>query len=292
MTWGNDAVGTGPEIEQRTLQVNGLEMHVLLAGTGRPLLLLHGFPDSSQLWCKLIPGLVAAGFRIIAPDQRGFGLTSMAARTRDYTIEQIAADAVALLDALGIERAALIGHDWGAIIGWRLAADHPDRFSRYIALSVGHLGSFSRVGFSQIARSWYVGLFQLRGIAEVFFRAGNFGLLRRMAGDDSELAVWRRDLSRPGRLTAAMNWYRANIGALMSGSMPPARIPVLGMIGSADPALTVAQMAGSGCYATAGFSYDIVEGAEHWLPLHNASEIEGRAIAFLSAADKPRQVAA
>ncbi len=275
------AVEVGPKVEQRTLHINGLAMHVVLAGAGQPLLLLHGFPDSAQLWRKLIPGLVAAGFRVIAPDQRGFGLTSMPPNTGDYTIAQIVADAIALLDALGIERAALMGHDWGAIIGWHLAAEHPERFTRYVALSVGHLSAFSQGGFAQLAKSWYVIMFQLRDIAEAMFRANDFGLLRRMTGDDPEILLWRYDLSRPGRLTAGMNWYRANMRMLMSGSLGPARIPVLGIIGSADSALTITQMADSDRFAAAGFSCHIVDGAEHWLPLNNVAEIKARAIGFL-----------
>lgn len=269
------------EAEQRTLRINGLDMHVVLAGAGQPLLLLHGFPDSAQLWRKLVPGLVAAGFRVIAPDQRGFGLTSMPADVGDYTIAQITADAIALLDALKIERAALIGHDWGAIIGWHLAANHPDRFSRYVALSVGHLDAFRQGGLRQLAKSWYIAMFQLRGVAEAIFRAGEFRLLRRMTGNDSEMAIWRHDLSRPGRLTAGMNWYRANMRTLMSGTLRPAQIPVLGIIGSADAALTVTQMAGSARFVAAGFSYHVVDGAQHWLPLHSAGDIERYAVDFL-----------
>ena len=270
------------DIEARVLRINGLDMHIEIAGAGRPLLLLHGFPDSCLLWRAMLPGLVAAGFRVIMPDQRGFGLTTAPTRTADYTVEQIAADAIAVLDALGIGRAALMAHDWGAVIGWRLAADHPARFSRFVALSVGHPDALASAGLRQKLKSWYVLFFQWRGVAERLVRAGNFRMLRRMADDGPELARWRRDLDRPGRLTAALDWYRANFAALVKGGFPPARIPVLGIIGSEDVALTVAQMENSGRHVDATFECRVLAGAGHWLPLHDVAEIEAPVIAFLT----------
>lgn len=257
-------------------------MHVVVAGSGPDLLLLHGFPDSSRLWREVIPGLVAAGFRVIAPDQRGFGLTDAPTDVAAYTIERIVADAVAVLDALGIARAGLIAHDWGAVIGWRLVADHPDRFSRYLALAVGQPNALTSAGLRQIARSWYVLFFQLRGIAEAAVRARNFAMLGWMTGHEPEIATWRRDLARPGRLTAALSWYRANFWHLVRSRFPVARVPVLGLIGSADVALTEAQMVNSGPFVDAPFQAVIIEGAGHWLPLHHANDIVRHAVAFLA----------
>lgn len=277
---------SGDSCEQRTLRINGLDMHVVLAGAGENLLLLHGFPDSSRLWRKLIPGLVAAGFRVIAPDQRGFGRTTAPVKTKDYAIAQIAADAIALLDALGVERAALMAHDWGAIVGWRLAADHPDRFRCFVALSVGHPNALATAGFQQLLKSWYVAFFQLRGIAEAVIRNGDFRVLRRITDNETEITVWRRDLSRPGRLTAGMNWYRANFAALTKADFPRARVPVLGIIGSADIALTRTQMANSARFADAPFHWHLLKGAGHWLPLHAPADVERLAIDFLKSPNR------
>lgn len=271
------------EIEQKLLSINGLEMHVELAGKGQALLLLHGFPDSCRIWRTMLPGLVAAGFQVIVPDQRGFGLTTAPSRISDYSETQIAADAIALLDALGIGRAALMAHDWGAVIGWRLAADHADRFSGFVALSVGHPNALVTAGLNQKLKSWYVLFFQWRGFAEMVVRANNFYLLRVMTRDEPEILHWRQDLARPGRLTAAMNWYRANFAALTKGDFPSARIPVLGFIGSADVALGEVQMANSARYVDAAFAYHLIEGAGHWLPLHASAAIEAQAIEFLKA---------
>lgn len=271
--------------ERQILPINGLEMHVTLAGDGEPLLLLHGFPDSAKVWRNMIPGLVANGFRVIAPDQRGFGETTAPAKTGDYAILQIAADAIALLDALGVERAALVAHDWGAVIGWRLAADHPDRFTRFVALSVGHPNAMVHSNLRQKLKSWYFGLFLLRGFGEAVVRAFDFKVLGWMTRQDSEMTNWRHDLSRAGRLTAGMNWYRANVMAMAKTVFPPARIPVLGLVGSADVALNARQMEQSSRYVEAPFRCEVIEGAGHWMPVHSAAEIERRAVAFLKSVD-------
>ncbi len=272
--------------EVRRVHVNGIDLHVVLAGAGEPLLLLHGFPDSAKLWRTMIPLLVAAGFRVIAPDQRGFGESSAPADVAAYAIDTIVADAVALLDALGIACAGLIGHDWGAIIGWRLIADHPDRFTRFVALTVGHPNALAAAGWRQRRRSWYVTLFRVPWLAETLLRANNFRNFGWMTGE-TEVAGWRRDLARPARLTAALNWYRANFARLLDGSFPRARIPVLGIIGTADVALTVGQMTDSGRFVDAAFTAHVLPGAGHWLPLHAADAVAALALPFLTPAAAP-----
>jgi pimeloyl-ACP methyl ester carboxylesterase len=269
--------------EQRNVAVNGIAMNVVLAGEGEPLLLLHGFPDSSNLWRYAIPGLVRAGFRVIAPDQRGFGDSSAPSGIDSYRIECIAADAIALLDTLGIARAALIAHDWGAVIGWQLVGAYPDRFSAYVALAVGHPNALASCGIRQKLKSWYVAFFQWRGVAEKIFRARGFLLLNLITRETGEIPLWRRDLSRPGRLTAAMNWYRANFNTLTRGDFPRTRVATLGLIGSDDVALTVEQMEQSAQFVDAPFECHVIADKGHWLPLHACDEIEPRIVAFLRA---------
>ncbi len=270
-------------LSHQTLKINGLDMHVILAGEGQPLLLLHGFPDSAQLWRKMIPDLVAAGYQIIAPDQRGYGLTTAPADVKAYTIENITTDAIALLNALGVQKAAMMGHDWGALIGWALAAQHPDRFSAYVAVSVGHPGSYLTASFEQKLKGWYVLMFQLRGIAEALFRAQNFRALRQTDGGIGEADHWIADLSRPGRLTAALNWYRANFSGMLGVRPQRVAIPVLGVWSTRDVALSEDQMTGSARFVDTEFRYARVEGAGHWIPLERPRELAVLAIAFLSA---------
>lgn len=264
-----------------THTINGLQMRVLTAGEGMPLLLLHGFPDSHKLWRNLIPAFTAAGYRVAAPDQRGFGETDAPVGKAKYAIDTIAADVIALLDELGIERAALIGHDWGAAIGWWLAGTHPDRFTCFAALSVGHPNAVQRAGWRQKLKSWYFFLFLLPGIGEAIVRAFNFAALKRMTRNDKEMANWRPDLSRPGRLTAGMNWYRANLKRMADGSFPSAGVPVLGIVGSEDVALGTKQMADSRDYAPVAFDHAVIEGAGHWMPVHAADALAEHLLPFL-----------
>ncbi|HEY7489879.1 MAG TPA: alpha/beta fold hydrolase, partial [Candidatus Tectomicrobia bacterium] len=121
----------------RRIQVGGLHFHLLDAGSGPAVLLLHGFPDSSYLWRHQIPALVEAGFRAIAPDLRGFGDSDRPEGPEAYALACILEDLVGLLDSLHIERAHLVTHDWGAAAGWALAALRPERVNRLVALSVG-----------------------------------------------------------------------------------------------------------------------------------------------------------
>src|SRR5215213_556776 len=123
---------------RRRVQGDGVEISVLDEGEGRPVLLLHGFPDSSKLWRLQVPVLVDAGFRVLAPDLRGFGESERPSEVADYRVGRSVADMVALLDASGVDRVSVVAHDWGAGVGWALAAFVPDRVERLVAMAVGH----------------------------------------------------------------------------------------------------------------------------------------------------------
>src|SRR5215471_10113008 len=146
----------------------GVRLNVEVYGPerGRPVLLLHGFPDTGRLWSKQIEPLVGAGFRLIVPDQRGYGQSDKPAEVDAYNLLLLAADPVAILDQLGVERVHVVGHDWGAAIGWVMASFAPERVERLAVLSVGHPSSFASAGFEQREKSWYMLLFQFEGIAE------------------------------------------------------------------------------------------------------------------------------
>ncbi|MGR8980821.1 MAG: alpha/beta fold hydrolase, partial [Gammaproteobacteria bacterium] len=153
-------------IPGQRIQVNDIQLNVYEEGEGEPVLLLHGFPDSNYLWRSVIPRLVKAGYRAIAPDQRGFGGSDAPEGKENYDMALIAKDAVALMDALSIPKARLVAHDWGALIGWFLAGTYPERFESYTAISVGHPNAYAAAGFEQKKKGWYVLFFQLEGIAE------------------------------------------------------------------------------------------------------------------------------
>ncbi len=261
------------EFKSRRIGVNDIELNVVIEGEGPDVLLVHGFPDDHAVWRKQIPALVAAGYRVIAPDTRGCGESAIAPGVSDYRVEQLVADLVALLDVLGVGKVRVVGHDWGAIQGWQLAIRHPERVERFVALSVGHPNAYGRGGLLQKLRGYYVLLIQLRGLMEFISARSDFRMLRRLAGFPEEFPRWKTLLSRPGRLTAGFNYYRANVGLLYRADHPAARVPVVGIWSSGDRFLVERQMKGSQRYCAAEWQYERLDGANHWLQLSAPEEV-------------------
>jgi pimeloyl-ACP methyl ester carboxylesterase len=262
--------------------VNGIEMNVVIAGSGPDVLLLHGFPDSHKLWRHQIPALVAAGFRVIAPDLRGFGLTEIPkGGVAAYRMDQLVADVVSLLNVLGVAKVRLVGHDWGAAIGWQTAILHPDRIDRYVAISVGHPTSFKRGGFEQKLRSWYMLMFQLRGFAEWLVSVNDFKLFGQLSGFPQEIPNWQADLGRPQRLTAALSYYRANIALMLSSDIGDVTVPVMGIWSTRDTALTEQQMVNSAQFCKAGWRYERIDNVGHWVPLEESERLNHLLLDYL-----------
>lgn len=255
----------------RMINVGEYNLHLTEVGAGEPLLLLHGFPDSANLWRHQIPALVGAGFRVIAPDQRGFGASDKPQDVAAYRLPECIGDILALLDELGVERVKLVSHDWGAAVGWGLAALHPERVVRHVALSVGHLSSLWAAGIAQRRLAWYMLLFMRVGEAEEILTRDDWQWFREIFQHHSEMETWIRDLSRPGALTAGLNWYRANVDldtwTREGWVLPRVRVPTLGVWSSGDAYLTEVQMVGSQAWVDADWQYLRVEGASHWLML-------------------------
>ncbi|MBL0074868.1 MAG: alpha/beta fold hydrolase [Rhodocyclaceae bacterium] len=247
--------------------VNGIEMNVVIAGQGPDVLLVHGFPDTHQVWRHQIPALVEAGYRVIAPDTRGCGESQLMSRVADYHIENLIADLAALLDVLKIEKVKLVAHDWGAVIAWQFVMAHPQRVERYLALSVGHPSAYGSGGIGQKLKGYYIVLFQLRYFAEWLLKLFNWKVFRLFTGFADELPHWREALSRPGRLTAGINYYRANLQLILPRTYPHVTVPVTGIYSDGDRFLTEAQMTSTAQYCDAGFRYQKVSGANHWLQL-------------------------
>ena len=249
------------------MEINGLNLNVVVEGEGEPVMLLHGFPDSNYVWRDVIPLLVKAGYKVIAPDQRGFGESDAPEGKEHYDMELIAKDAIAILDALGIKKAKLVAHDWGAMIGWLLAGTYPDRFESYTAISVGHAKAYAAAGLEQKKKGWYVLFFQLEGIAEKVFMANDWAIFKKTVNNHPEVEHWIKDLSRPGRLSAGMDWYRANLSKLWKADFPRVSIPVFGIWSSDDVALAEDQMINSAAYVDAVWQYERIENVSHWIPV-------------------------
>jgi pimeloyl-ACP methyl ester carboxylesterase len=255
------------------------------------VVLLHGFPDSGRLWSKQVEALSAAGYRVIVPDQRGCGGSDKPADVDKYNLVLLASDVPAILDQVGIEKAAIVGHDWGAAVAWIVASFAPERVDRMVALSVGHPLSFASTDLEQWQKSWYMLLFQFEGVAEEWLSANdwaNFRTWSRHPDADSVIA----ELEAKGSLTPALSWYRAN-GHPRSlvkppPDLPPVTVPTLGVWSTGDMFLTEAQMTGSSKYVDAPWRYHRIDGPGHWMQLEVADEINRLLLEFLSSTNPIR----
>lgn len=233
--------------------------------------MIHGFPDSARLWRNQVPSVVDAGYRVIAPDLRGFGRSDKPEDVGAYELSTLATDMVAVLDDAGVESAHVVGHDWGAAIAWYLAIASPERVRSLVALSVGHPSAFGAAGFRQLEKSWYMLLFQFEPIAEQWLSGNDWSNLRTWSRRHNEIDHWIDDLSREGALTAALAPYRANLRPerLLAPppSVPPVQTPVMGVWSSGDLALLEKQMIDSQKYVATEWRYERINGASHWIPL-------------------------
>jgi pimeloyl-ACP methyl ester carboxylesterase len=250
------------------LQVNGISFYVEDEGRGRPVLLLHGWPDSVYLWRNQIPFLVKNGFRAIAPDLRGLGRSDRPEDVTTYSLQNAVDDAVGILDAFGIEVADIVGHDWGAAVAWFIAMAHPDRVRKLVVLSVPH--PLAPRTLRQREMAWYQLFFQFEGIAEAWLQHDDWALFRELTRGDGDVDRYISDLSRPGALTASLNWYRANLAPRMPGPPPnlrPVEAPTLGIWSTNDYYLDGERMKMSGHFVKGPWRYEQIEGASHWIPL-------------------------
>jgi pimeloyl-ACP methyl ester carboxylesterase len=269
----------------RRVAGDGVTLAVLDEGEGMPVLLLHGFPDSSRLWRHQVPALVGAGMRAIAPDLRGFGQSDKPETVDEYRIGRSMADMVAVLDALDVARAHVVGHDWGAGLAWALAAYAPERVARLVVLSVGHPNTLRQPSIEQREKGWYQLLFLFTGVAEELIRRDDWKLFREMLGDAVDRERYIADLSRPGALTAGLNWYRANATPEQelerTRPFPPIGVPTMGIWSSGDRFVTEDGMIGSAEHVTGPWRYERVEGAGHWLQLDAPHRVNKLLLDFL-----------
>lgn len=258
-----------PTSATTSLQRDGVTLHVTTAGPpdGPPVVLLHGWPDSAEVWRHQVPALVAAGHRVLAPDLRGFGRSSRPEAVEAYRLRESIADVLALLDAEEIEEADVVAHDWGATVGWLLAAHVPERVRSLTVVAVGHPRANRASGMAQMEKSFYMWLFLHEGVAETWLSEDGWRRTREWIGPHPETDRWIADLSRPGALTASLGWYRANLPPeawVREPTAGPVEVPVLGVIGGQDRMLGVPQMAMSAEHVTGGWRFELFDGSTHW----------------------------
>ncbi|MET8911895.1 alpha/beta hydrolase [Micromonospora sp. NPDC004551] len=255
------------------VEVRGLTFEVRTGGpeAGEPVLLLHGFPQHSGEWDEVTPALHAAGLRTYALDQRGYSPGARPADVGAYRIPELVADAAAVLDALGATSAHLVGHDWGAIVAWGLAAAHPERVRTLTAVSVPHpaaMGHALATDPRQKARSSYIALFRKPGKAEKVLLAFRAATLRRMlggVGDAGRVARYADPMREPGALTAALNWYRAMTGADMK-AVGPVGVPTTFVWSDGDVAIGRTAADACAAHVTSDYRFVVLPGVTHWIP--------------------------
>jgi pimeloyl-ACP methyl ester carboxylesterase len=263
---------------------DGVGIAYEVTGEGHPVVLLHGFPDSGNLWRHQVHALADAGFKVIVPDMRGYGASDKPAESDAYNILFLVADVGAVLEHAGVERAHVVGHDWGAAVAWALAAVAPERVDHLAALSVGHPSSFRSGGFEQHEKSWYMLLFLFAGIAEHWLSDDDWANFRNW-GQHPDADAVIRELEANGSLTPGLNWYRANIPP-ESYIAPPLALPMIeaptmGVWSSGDMALTEGQMTRSNEHVAGAWRYERIEGPGHWMQLEAPDEVNRLLLDFL-----------
>jgi pimeloyl-ACP methyl ester carboxylesterase len=242
--------------------------------SGPPVVLLHGFPQTSASWQATSRLLAADGMRTIALDQRGYSPGARPAEVSAYHVDRLVEDVVGLLDALHLPSAHLVGHDWGAIVAWHAAVAHPDRFKTLTAVSVPHLRGFYEVladpgpaGEDQRERSAYVQLFRMDDKPEDVLLANSARALHDLFSPLPESAILPHYavLGQRPALTAALNWYRA-INVKQSAALPNVRIPTTFVWSTEDVAIGRAVAENCAQCVEAPYRFVELNGISHWIP--------------------------
>jgi pimeloyl-ACP methyl ester carboxylesterase len=302
------------EVVHRQVDVGGIELHVAECGTGPVVLCCHGFPELWYSWRHQLPALAAAGFRAVAPDQRGYGRSGRPEAVEDYDILHLGHDMVGLLDALGVDQGVVVGHDWGAIVAWHLAQAVPERLHGVAALSVPFWPRMPR----RPTEMWkeifgdqffYILYFQAPGVADAQMEADPGAFLRlfmrRASSDvfdgtaevpprrtwlsDEEFGVYEAEFRRTG-FTGGLNWYRnfdRNWELTAETATRKVEIPALFLAGERDPVLQFVSPEPMGEWVPGLRESVLIPGAGHWIQQERPAETNEVLLRFLSGLDLP-----
>ncbi|MFD9053534.1 alpha/beta fold hydrolase [Streptomyces zaomyceticus] len=270
------------------IKVNRCGIKVQDLGEGGAVLLVHGWPDTHQIWRHQAEALTASGYRVVAPDLRGFGESEKPKKIKDHSLLHHVGDLIGVMDHLHVDRIHVVGHDWGATIAVLLAALRPSRVATLTCISVGHPRAMAAAGLRQREKSWYSLLFQFQDVAERWLSENNFANFRTLSRHpDPDPVIGRfRD---PDALTAGLGIYRAASPpeTLLQPSAPepaPPLIPVptMGIWGSADPTVVESAMTGTAAYVTGRWTYERIEGAGHWPQVEKPEQINQLLLSLLA----------
>lgn len=275
----------------------GLRLQVAAGGEpGQPvIILLHGFPDLWQGWHFQIPALIAAGFRVLVPNQRGYGKSDKPTGVSAYDLEHLASDVIALADSEHVSSFSLVGHDWGGIVAWWVASRFPERVERLVVLNAPHPGIFHSYLLrhpTQLLRSWYVGFFQLPWLPEALLSARQYAMLFRSVQSTSRPGIFddsdRRYLvggwSQPGALTAMLNYYRAAARRSPGSLKLRVSVPTLILFGKHDPAEEPGLAEASLSICDQGRLVWLEE-ARHWIQREEPTRVTEEVLRFISGND-------
>lgn len=282
----------------RLVEANGVTLAVEDRGAGPAVVLLHGFPEIAYSWRHQIPALVDAGYRVIAPDQRGYGGSSAPTEVEAYSLEELVGDVVGLLDESGIATANIVGHDWGSIVAFTAALTHPDRFDRVVSLNVAYRGAcwgFPTIDYIRehlAERFSYVLMFQEPGVAEAGFEAGPERWLdafylggargNRFMTDD-ELAAYVSAFERSG-ISGPVGWYRnIDTNAATFGHLRNAPItqPSLLLVADNDPVLPLSLSEGVDRWSPE-VTVAVIENCTHWTQQEQPEAVNDALIGWLA----------
>ena len=282
-------------------EVNGIRLHYAEAGAGGPLvILLHGFPEFWYSWKKQLNAL-SESFHVVAPDMRGYNLSDKPPRVEDYKIDQLVADVIGLIDHFGAKQAAIVGHDWGAAVAWAVAQKYPQRVSKLAVLQVPIAAAWrANMTTKQLLRSWYMFFFQIRRLPEWLISRQEFRAIERTFVENvgrknsftsEDVERYKEAVRQPGALTAAINYYRANVfdrlfasGRKSDGDQGSGRVrvPTLFIFGEQDFAIIPATVRGLEQYVDAYYREIRIPDSGHWVQNEAPAEVNAALLEFLN----------
>lgn len=255
---------------------------------GRAVILLHGFPEDRHCWDSIGESLAAAGYRVLAPDQRGYSPGARPSGRRAYAMQELTADVIALADAAGVDRFDVVGHDWGGGVAWDLGARHPGRVRTLTSLSTPHPRAFlaSMRSSTQLFHSWYMLFFQIPRVPEFGFALGggdrNKQLLIRSGLDERAAERYASRFAEPGAMTGPINWYRGLPFSSREPS-PNVTVPTMYVWSDGDSFLTRKAAELTARYVEGPYTFEILEGENHWLPEGAADRVSDLLLKHLGA---------
>jgi pimeloyl-ACP methyl ester carboxylesterase len=294
----DDPSNLEPEIRHGYAQVGEVRLHYAECGEGeRLVILLHGFPECWYSWRHQLKAL-GRRFRVVAPDMRGYNLSDKPERVEDYQMKRLVDDVTGLIRHFGAREAAVVGHDWGGAVAWAVAQFYPDYVWKVASLQTPPPAVWGRnLTLRQLLRSWYMFFFQLPSLPEWWMKREDFKGLGRMLRatsrpgtfTDEDIEVLKAALREPGALTGAVNYYRANLRALLSRGFGAreirrherVRVPALFVYGERDFAIIPETVAGVADYVDAPYTEQRLGRSGHWVQQESPAEVNAALLSFL-----------